>query len=308
MPFIDERKLLDAAASVPAEALSAEERGRNRLGDILAFRHVPGGGAPRPARPASGRVCLHVALLTRPCRASCMGQLAHGTNRQSRACLCSGLPHRVWLHTCTLRFLLVKWRALGGDEPGSKAGACILLPLLTSQGAAPPRRRRGPEVLRIDAAQHVRVAAAVRQPLRGARAAATAAGGAARVRAGARARHPAGVRPGGGGPPRACTRDACPGDAAASGGPARLGGGLGAVQERRSIAAREPAGRAIEPLARGAQGEGGPPGYPTLRTLVVEPELRAAGVDVLGQPSKKESLILKVKARPRAAPTPGEPA
>jgi hypothetical protein len=80
------------------------------------------------------------------------------------------------------------------------------------------------------------------------------------------------------------------------------------VQERRSIAAREPAGRAIEPLARGAQGEGGPPGYPTLRTLVVEPELRAAGVDVLGQPSKKESLILKVKARPRAAPTPGEPA
>jgi len=80
------------------------------------------------------------------------------------------------------------------------------------------------------------------------------------------------------------------------------------VQERRSIAAREPAGRAIERLARGAQGEGGPPGYPTLRTLVVEPELRAAGVDVLGQPSKKESLILKVKARPPAAPTPDEPA
>ena len=46
------------------------------------------------------------------------------------------------------------------------------------------------------------------------------------------------------------------------------------------------------------QGEGGPPGYPTLRTLVVEPELRAAGVDVLGQASKKESLILKVKVRP----------
>lgn len=48
----------------------------------------------------------------------------------------------------------------------------------------------------------------------------------------------------------------------------------------------------------GLQGEGGPPGYPTLRTLVVEPELRAAGVDVLGQASKKESLILKVKVRP----------
>lgn len=51
-------------------------------------------------------------------------------------------------------------------------------------------------------------------------------------------------------------------------------------------------------LWAGLQGEGGPPGYPTLRTLVVEPELRAAGVDVLGQASKKESLILKVKVRP----------
>ncbi len=80
MPFIDERKLLDAAASVPAEALSAEERGRNRLGDILAFRHAPGGGAPRPARSASGRVRLHVALLTRP------GQLARRkTGRAARA-------------------------------------------------------------------------------------------------------------------------------------------------------------------------------------------------------------------------------
>jgi hypothetical protein len=71
------------------------------------------------------------------------------------------------------------------------------------------------------------------------------------------------------------------------------------MQKQRLMAAREPAGRAAERPAGGAQGEGGPPGYPTLRTLVVEPELRAAGVDVLGQPSKKESLILKVKARPQ---------
>jgi hypothetical protein len=36
-------------------------------------------------------------------------------------------------------------------------------------------------------------------------------------------------------------------------------------------------------------------GYPTLRTLSVAPELRHAGVEVLGQASKKESLVLAVK-------------
>ena len=37
------------------------------------------------------------------------------------------------------------------------------------------------------------------------------------------------------------------------------------------------------------------PGYPTLRTLGVTAALKMAAVEVLGQPSKKESLILTVK-------------
>lgn len=37
------------------------------------------------------------------------------------------------------------------------------------------------------------------------------------------------------------------------------------------------------------------PGYPTLRTLGVTAALKMAAVEVLGMPSKKESLILTVK-------------
>ena len=39
------------------------------------------------------------------------------------------------------------------------------------------------------------------------------------------------------------------------------------------------------------------PGYPTLRTLAVSPALRPVGVEVLGQASKKDSLVLTVKVR-----------
>ena len=42
-------------------------------------------------------------------------------------------------------------------------------------------------------------------------------------------------------------------------------------------------------------GKGGPPGFPTLKTLELEAELKNAGVNVLGQASKKASLILTVK-------------
>ena len=45
VPFIDEQRLLAAAASVPPEALTGEERARNCLGDILVFQHAPAGGA-----------------------------------------------------------------------------------------------------------------------------------------------------------------------------------------------------------------------------------------------------------------------
>lgn len=41
-------------------------------------------------------------------------------------------------------------------------------------------------------------------------------------------------------------------------------------------------------------GPGAPAGFPTLKTLEVRPELKMAGVNVLGQPSRKESLILTV--------------
>jgi hypothetical protein len=39
------------------------------------------------------------------------------------------------------------------------------------------------------------------------------------------------------------------------------------------------------------------PGYPTLRTLGVTAALKMAAVEVLGMPSKKESLVLTVKVR-----------
>lgn len=44
-------------------------------------------------------------------------------------------------------------------------------------------------------------------------------------------------------------------------------------------------------------GVGSPAGYPTLKTLVVTPALQHAGVEVFGQGSKKESLILQVVVR-----------
>lgn len=43
IPFIDQDRLLAAAASVPPGRLSPEERQRNTLGDILVFSHAPGG-------------------------------------------------------------------------------------------------------------------------------------------------------------------------------------------------------------------------------------------------------------------------
>eukprot|EP00891_Asterochloris_glomerata_P000604 jgi/Astpho2/604/Aster-x0942 len=42
-------------------------------------------------------------------------------------------------------------------------------------------------------------------------------------------------------------------------------------------------------------GAGGPAGFPTLKTLALDSAVRMAGVEVFGQPSKKESLILLVK-------------
>lgn len=42
-------------------------------------------------------------------------------------------------------------------------------------------------------------------------------------------------------------------------------------------------------------GAGGPAGYPTLRTLTLTAHLQQAGVEVFGQGSRKESLILKVQ-------------
>ena len=43
-PFIDQDRLLAAAASVPPGRLTAEERQRNTLGDIIVFSHHPGAG------------------------------------------------------------------------------------------------------------------------------------------------------------------------------------------------------------------------------------------------------------------------
>ena len=45
-------------------------------------------------------------------------------------------------------------------------------------------------------------------------------------------------------------------------------------------------------------GKGGPPGFPTLHTLQLTSKLKMAGVDVLGQPSKRESVILTIEVRP----------
>ncbi len=44
-------------------------------------------------------------------------------------------------------------------------------------------------------------------------------------------------------------------------------------------------------------GPGGPAGFATLKTLLITPELKAAGINVFGRPSGKASIVLKVKVR-----------
>ena len=46
-------------------------------------------------------------------------------------------------------------------------------------------------------------------------------------------------------------------------------------------------------------GKGGPPGFPTLKTLDVRGQLQVAGVEVLGLASKRESLVLHITVRIR---------
>lgn len=42
-----------------------------------------------------------------------------------------------------------------------------------------------------------------------------------------------------------------------------------------------------------------PHGFPSIETLPVVPEMQQAGVNVFGQPSKRESLILHLKVQPQ---------
>lgn len=56
--------------------------------------------------------------------------------------------------------------------------------------------------------------------------------------------------------------------------------------------------RVVQVMAGTKLGVGSPAGYPTLKTLVVTAALQHAGVEVFGQGSKKESLILQVTVRP----------
>ena len=44
-------------------------------------------------------------------------------------------------------------------------------------------------------------------------------------------------------------------------------------------------------------GPGGPAGFATLKTLLITPELKAAGINVFGRPSGKVSIVLKVKVQ-----------
>lgn len=71
IPFIDQDRLLTAAASVPPERLTAEERARNTLGDILVFLHAPGAIAQAGLESAVGWA------QGRPCR-PLPRALAHG--------------------------------------------------------------------------------------------------------------------------------------------------------------------------------------------------------------------------------------
>ncbi|DBA92644.1 TPA: hypothetical protein ACH3X1_002861 [Trebouxia sp. C0004] len=58
-------------------------------------------------------------------------------------------------------------------------------------------------------------------------------------------------------------------------------------------------------LAGTRTGPGSPPGYPTLKTLTLTAHLQQAGVEVFGQGSRKESLILKVQDKMSDAVTQG---
>ena len=49
-------------------------------------------------------------------------------------------------------------------------------------------------------------------------------------------------------------------------------------------------------------GPGGPAGYPTLKTLSLTAQLQQASVEVFGQGSRKESLILKVQVTQTQTP------
>jgi len=51
-------------------------------------------------------------------------------------------------------------------------------------------------------------------------------------------------------------------------------------------------------------GPGGPAGFATLKTLLITPELKAAGINVFGRPSGKASIVLKVKVRSCCAEVP----
>jgi 5'-3' exoribonuclease 1 len=76
------------------------------------------------------------------------------------------------------------------------------------------------------------------------------------------------------------------------------------VARARSVAVAQAPPPPLPPGERGftpmlvpgtKSGGAGPPGFPTLRTLAVTGELRKAGVAVFGMPSRKESLMLRVK-------------
>ena len=65
----------------------------------------------------------------------------------------------------------------------------------------------------------------------------------------------------------------------------------------RSASARTESSKRVSPqLVPGTRaGPGGPAGFATLKTLLITPELKAAGINVFGRPSGKASIVLRVK-------------
>lgn len=61
------------------------------------------------------------------------------------------------------------------------------------------------------------------------------------------------------------------------------------------MGASKPSHTGVQVVPGTKLGPGGPAGYPTLRTLTLTAQLQQAGVEAFGQPSRKESLILKVQ-------------